>query len=116
MFNDTLIDNAIWIVRKAFKNNKAQIWKALEKEFSKPRSDRRLINIQRLDKITNSGDVIVIPGKVLGDGTLGHKLTVSAYSFSESAEKKLKSSGAEIISLQSLINKYPDGKGVRIIG
>ena len=35
MFNDTLIDNTIWILRKAFKSNKAQIWKALEKEFSR---------------------------------------------------------------------------------
>jgi len=116
MLNDTLIDNTIWILRKAFKKNKAQIWKALENEFSKSRSQRRLINIQRLDKITNNGDIIVVPGKVLGSGTLGHKLTVSAYSFSDTAVDKLNTAGAEIISLQSLINKYPDGKGVRIIG
>ncbi len=48
--------------------------------------------------------------------TLGHKLTVCAYSFSEGAFNKLNSSGIEILSLQSLINKYPDGKGVKIIG
>ena len=71
MLNDTLIDNTIWILRKAFKKNKAQIWKALEKEFSKSRSDRRLINIQRLDKITNNGDIVVFPGKFLGNGRLG---------------------------------------------
>jgi large subunit ribosomal protein L18e len=116
MLNDTLIDNTVWIFRKAFKNNKAQIWKALEKEFSKSRSNRRLIDIQRLDKVTNNGDVVVVPGKVLGNGALGHKLTVAAYSYSESAISKLKSAGAEVISLQSLINKYPDGKGVKIIG
>ncbi len=57
MFNDTLIDNTIWILRKAFKSNKAKIWKALEKEFSKIQSNRRLVNIQRLDKITNNGDI-----------------------------------------------------------
>lgn len=116
MLNDTLIDNTIWILRKAFKNNKAQIWKALEKEFSKSRSNRRLIDIQRLDKVTNNGDIVVIPGKVLGNGALGHKLTVAAYSYSESAITKLNSAGAEVMSLQSLISKYPDGKGVKIIG
>ena len=47
---------------------------------------------------------------------MGHKLTVSAYSFSDTAVNKLNTAGAEIISLQSLINKYPDGNGVRIIG
>jgi large subunit ribosomal protein L18e len=29
---------------------------------------------------------------------------------------KLHNAGAEVISLQSLISKYPDGKGVKIIG
>lgn len=116
MFNDTLIDNTVWILRKAIKSNKAQIWKALEKEFSRSRSNRRQVNIQRLDKITNNGDIVVVPGKILGNGTLGHKLTVYAYSFSETAISKLNSAGAEVISLQSLISKYPDGKGVKIIG
>ncbi len=116
MLNDTLIDNTIWTLRKAFKNNKAQIWKALEKEFSKSRANRRLVNIHKLDKITNNGDVIVVPGKILGNGTLNHKLTVYAHSFSETAINKLTAAGIEVVSLQSLINKYPDGKGVRIIG
>ena len=116
MFNDTLIDNTIWVLRKAFKNSKAKIWKALEKEFSKSRSNRRQVSIQKLNRVTNNGDVIIVPGKILGDGTLGHKLTVYAYSFSETALNKLNSSGNEVISLQSLISKYPDGKGVKIIG
>jgi len=115
MFNDTLIDNTIWTLRKAFKNNKAQIWKALEKEFSKSRSNRRRVNIQKLNKVTNNGDIVIVPGKILGNGTLGHKLTVYAYSFSETALNKLNSSGNEVISLQSLISKYPDGKGVKIL-
>jgi large subunit ribosomal protein L18e len=116
MFNDTLIDNTIWMLRKAFKANKVKIWKALEEEFSKSRSNRRQVNIQKLNRVTQNGDVIIIPGKVLGNGTLGHKITVCAYSFSEGAFNKLNSSGIEILSLQSLINKYPDGKGVKIIG
>ncbi len=116
MIDDTLIDNTIWILRKAFKNNKVKIWKALEKEFLKSRSNRRLVNIQKLNKITNNGDTIIIPGKILGNGILKHKLTVYAYSYSETALNKLNESGTEILSLQSLINRYPDGKGVKIIG
>lgn len=116
MFNDTLIDNTIWTLRKAFKNSKAHIWKALEKEFSKSRSNRRMVNIQRLNKITNNGDIVVVPGKILGNGALEHKLTVYAYSYSETAMEKLNTAGAEVMSLQSLISKYPDGKGVKIIG
>jgi large subunit ribosomal protein L18e len=116
MFNDTLIDNTIWMLRKAFKNNKAKIWKALEEEFQKSRSNRRLVNIQKLNRVTKDGDVVIIPGKILGNGTIGHRITVCAHSFSEGALNKLNSSGTQIISLQSLISKYPDGKGVKIIG
>lgn len=116
MLNDTLLDNTIWMLRKAFKSSKSKVWKALEKEFSKSRSNRRLVNIHQLDKITKDGEIIIVPGKILGNGNLGHKLTVCAYSYSETAIDKLKTSGADVISLQSLINKYPDGKGVKIIG
>ena len=116
MFNDTLIDNTIWTLRKAFKNNKAKIWKALEEEFQKSRANRRLVNIQKLNRVTKDGDVVIVPGKILGNGTLGHRLTIYAYSFSEGALNKLNTSDTKVISLQSLISKYPDGKGVKIIG
>ena len=48
MFNDTLIDNTIWILRKAFKSNKAQIWKALEKEFSKSQIKQKTSQHQKV--------------------------------------------------------------------
>ena len=35
------------------------------------------------------GILVIVPGKILGNGTLGHKLTVCAYSFSETALNKL---------------------------
>ncbi|MEO9364282.1 MAG: 50S ribosomal protein L18e, partial [Nitrososphaera sp.] len=52
----------------------------------------------------------------LGTGNLGHKLTVCAFSISESAAKKIGDMGGKVVSLDDLIKKYPDGKGVRIIG
>jgi large subunit ribosomal protein L18e len=60
--------------------------------------------------------VVVIPGKVLGTGSLGHKLTVCAFSMSETAAKKIIESGGTVLTFDDLINKHPDGKGVRIIG
>lgn len=116
MFNDTLIDNTIWMLRKAFKNNKAKIWKALEEEFQKSRSNRRRVNIQKLNRVTKEGDIIIVPGKILGNGALAHKITVCAFSFSEGALNKLSTTGTKVISLQSLINNHPEGKGVKIIG
>jgi large subunit ribosomal protein L18e len=116
MLVNTAIDNTIWTLRRAFKNNKAQIWKALEYELSSRRSNRREVNVGRLSDITKDGDVVIIPGKLLGSGVIDHKLTICTFSISEGAAKKTLEAGGKIITLDRLIEKYPDGKGVRIIG
>jgi large subunit ribosomal protein L18e len=116
MFAHTVIDNIIWGLRNAFKKNKAPIWRALQDELAGPRSNRREINVRRLAEITKADEVVVVPGKVLGTGNLGHKLTVCAFSISETAAKKIVESGGKVMAFDDLINDYPDGKGVRIIG
>jgi large subunit ribosomal protein L18e len=116
MFAQTLIDNTIWTLRNAFKRNKAPIWRALQEELAGPRANRREINVRRLAQITKANEVVVVPGKVLGTGSLGHKLTVCAFSISETAAKKIIESGGKVVTFDDLINEHPDGKGVRIIG
>ena len=116
MFAKTVIDNTIWSLRNAFKRNKAPIWRALQEELAGPRANRREINVRRLAEITKAGEVVVVPGKVLGTGSLGHKLTVCAFSISQTAARKITESGGKVVSFDDLINKHPDGKGVRIIG
>ena len=116
MFAHTVIDNTIWGLRNAFKKNKAPIWRALQDELAGPRANRREINVRRLAEITKADEVVVVPGKVLGTGNLDHKLTVCAFSISETAAKKIVESGGKVMAFDDLINDYPDGRGVRIIG
>ena len=116
MFANTMVDTTIWTLRNAFKRNKAPIWRALEEELTAPRANRREINIRKLAEITKGDEVIVVPGKVLGTGSLDHKLTVCALSISETAAKKVIESGGKVVTFDHLINKHADGKGVRIIG
>lgn len=116
MFAQTVIDNTIWSLRNAFKRNKAPIWRALQEELAGPRANRREINVMRLAEITKADEVVVVPGKVLGTGSIGHKLTVCAFSISETAGRKIIESGGKVVTFDDLINKHPDGKGVRIIG
>jgi large subunit ribosomal protein L18e len=116
MLANTVIDNTIWTLRSAFKKNKAPIWKALEHELSGRRSNKREVNVGRLSDITKDDEVVIIPGKVLGSGAIDHKLTVCTFSISQEAAKKILESGGKIITLDRLIEKYPDGNGVRIIG
>jgi large subunit ribosomal protein L18e len=116
MFAQTVIDNTIWSLRNAFKKNKAPIWRALQEELRGPRANRREINVRRLAAITNADEVIIVPGKVLGNGSLGHKLTVCALSISQTAARKIIESGGKVVTFDDLISQHADGKGVRIIG
>ena len=116
MFAQTVTDNTIWSLRNAFKKSKAPIWRALQEELLGPRANRREINIGRLAEITKADEVVIVPGKVLGTGSLGHKVTVCAFSISQSAARKITESGGKVVTFDDLIDKHPDGKGVRIIG
>jgi large subunit ribosomal protein L18e len=116
MFAHTLIGNTILSLRNASQRNKAPIWRALQDELAGPRANRREINVRRLAEITKADEVVVVPGKVLGNGNLGHKLTVCAFSISETAAKKIIDSGGKVIAFDDLINNHPDGRGVRLIG
>jgi large subunit ribosomal protein L18e len=115
MFPDTL-NNTIWTLRNARKKNKVPIWKAVIKELSRPRSNRREVNIGQLAHVTKDKEVVIVPGKILGSGEISHRLTVWCFTISEVATRKLLDAGGKILPLDSLIKKYPDGKGVRIIG
>jgi large subunit ribosomal protein L18e len=115
MFPDTL-NNTIWTLRNALKKNKVPIWKAVIKELSRSRSNRREVNIGELAHVTKDKEVVMVPGKILGSGEISHKLTVWCFTISEVATRKILDAGGKILPLDSLIKKYPDGKGVRIIG
>jgi large subunit ribosomal protein L18e len=115
MFPDTL-NNTIWTLRNALKKNKVPIWKAVIKELSRSRSNRREVNIGELAHVTKDKEVVIVPGKILGSGEISHKLTVWCFTISEVATRKILDAGGKILPLDSLIKKYPDGKVVRIIG
>jgi large subunit ribosomal protein L18e len=115
MFPDTL-NNTIWTLRNALKKNKVPIWKAVIKELSRSRSNRREVNIGELAHVTKDKEVVIVPGKILGSGEISHKLTVWCFTISEVATRKILDAGGKMLPLDSLIKKYPDGKGVRIIG
>ena len=53
---------------------------------------------------------------MLGTGILSHKIILASFSISNSAAKKIKDSGGEIIKFSEMIEKFPTGKGVKIIG
>ena len=104
------------ILKKASKENDAPIWAKVADYVQKSRSNQKIVNLKKIDESTDDGNAIIITGKVLGTGNISHKVSVSSFSISNSAAKKIKQSGGEVLKFSEMIKKFPTGKGVKIIG
>ena len=111
-----LLKELITELKKRSSEQSVNIWKRIALDLEKPSRQRRIINLSRIDKYTKENETIIVPGKVLGTGNLNHKLTISAFQFSESAKEKITKAGSTIASLLELSKEKPDGKKIKIIG
>nr|AOZ56108.1 ribosomal protein L18E [uncultured korarchaeote] len=102
-------------LEKASRLAGARIWADVAERLRKPRRSRIEVNLWKIDKLTAPNDVVVIPGKVLGEGRLTKPVTVAALTFSESAKKKIAEAGGRALSLVELAQENPKGSGVKII-
>ena len=103
-------------LKQASRKNEAPIWSKLADLAIKPSSARRVVNLTRINRITKANDILFVPGKVLGTGNMSHKITLSSFSMSVTAAKKIIKTGGNIMTYSDMIKKYPTGKGVIIFG
>ncbi len=95
-------------------NTKVGAWRSVSEKLNVPSRNAKSINLHRISKHANKGDVIVVPGKVLGTGQLGEAITLACYQISKSAKQKAEDSGSVVLTIEQALEKYPTGKGVRI--
>ena len=112
--NENLI-GLVDFLRSESKAKKAPIWGDVAKRIGGPRRNRAEVNLNILNRNSKANDVIAIPGKLLGSGAIGHKVTVAALSFSSKAQKKITESGGKCLSFNELVNKNPKGTNVLIL-
>lgn len=105
----------IRLLRARGRSEKAPIWKALASHLVKPKRARAVVNVGEIDRYTNKGDTVVVPGRVLGLGFLSHPVTVSALQFSSTARVKIMEAKGKCISIEELVELNPKGSGVKIM-
>ena len=106
------------IIRELKKRSKSEgvgLWKALAEGLDKTKRQRVAVNLSRLNRYTVEGEVVAIPGKVLGAGEINHPLTVAAFSFSEAARAKISLSEGKSLSLRELMNSGIAPSKIRIM-
>ncbi len=102
-------------LKKAGNQNNAKIWHKVSKLILEPRRKRIEVNLSKINRYSEEGDTILVPGKVLAAGNLSKPVVVAALSFSKMAILKIKAAGGEAITLEQLLKKNPKGSKVKII-
>ncbi len=102
----------IALLEKAGRKTKSGIWIDLADRLSMPRRKRPSVNLWKLDKLAAvfPEKKLVVPGKVLAKGALGHKATVIAFEYSKEAKEKIKKAGGKALSLEEAIAAKTAGK------
>jgi len=104
-------------LKKASKKRvKNSIWDVVREYLERSRSRRVAVNVGKISKLTEAGDVVIVPGKVLGGGVIEHKVVVGGFSFSQTARSKITAAGGEALLIKKFIETYSDHKGVKLFG
>src|SRR3989344_8130806 len=99
---DTYVVDTLFVAKRSKKWNKiAQIISGSRRKYSN-------VNLGRIEKESSEGDILVVPGKVLGNGALTKKIKICALYFSSSAMDKIKHGKSEAVKIIDEIKKNPD--------
>ncbi|MEZ0290195.1 MAG: 50S ribosomal protein L18e [Sulfolobales archaeon] len=102
-------------LRREANKNRAPIWDAVADLLERSSRRRVVVNISKISRYAKENEIIVVPGKVLGSGSLRKRVIVAAFSYSKNALEKIRASGGRAMTIRDLLNENPKGSGVRII-
>jgi large subunit ribosomal protein L18e len=103
-------------LKKKSREKQAEVWRYLAERLAASKRSRIAVNVSRLNRNTKEGDIIAVPGKVLGAGKASHSITVAAFAFSDRAQTKILQAKGNCLSIRDLMAKYPEGANVKVIG
>ncbi|HHQ45424.1 MAG TPA: 50S ribosomal protein L18e [Candidatus Altiarchaeales archaeon] len=115
-FKDPARIELVRVLKKASKDNGSNIWTSVACELERVRKNRREVNLHKINNHTSRGDVVIVPGKVLGAGKLSHDVKIAAYKFSDGAIAKIEKAGGKAIAITELLESNPKGSGVKLMG
>lgn len=100
--------------QKAYKEETA-LWKDVALRLERSTRRQAEVNISQINQHTSPEELVLVPGKVLGTGTLNHKVQVAALHFSQRAQKKIHKAGGKCLEISQIMEENPKGSRIRII-
>lgn len=92
----------------------ASVWNEVAENLGKVNRRRPEVNLSDIERNTEEGDTVVVPGKVLGSGRLTKEVEVAAFKASNSAKNHIKENG-EFKFIEDLVDENPEGSNVKVI-
>ena len=110
-----IVASLIQDLRRFSSQDQARIWRKLSQLLQRPSRKRAAVNLSKIERYTNEGEAVVIPGKVLASGDIKRPITVAAIGFSKIAEEKILKAKGKTLSIRDLHKENPKGSKVRIL-
>jgi large subunit ribosomal protein L18e len=102
-------------LRKAAKTYDAPIWSYVAELLERPARSRVEVNLSKLNRLAADGDVVLVPGKLLGAGRLDKKVVVAAAYASRAAVEAVLRAGGEVVAIPELVKRNPKGGNVKVV-
>ena len=113
--NSTLV-KTILELKEASRKNEAPLWRSIANRLEGSSRNWPSVNVSKLEYNINKNGKAIIPGKLMGTGIVTKKMTVAAYSFTDSAKEKIQSAGGKCLTYNEMIKAAPKGTNMTVIG
>lgn len=97
------------------KKSDSEFWLKVAKYLVRPKRKQIEVNLRKINNKAKDGDIILVPGKLLGDGVLDKKITIACYKASRNAINKINFSNSKLIGIGELFKKNKNGEGIKLI-
>lgn len=109
------LTNLIVLLKDAARTNEVSIWRDIARRLEAPSRHYAEVNIGKINRYASTGETILVPGKVLGTGTLSRPVQIAALTFSKSAEGKIRDAKGSCMTIEQLLTANPQGSRIRIV-
>ncbi|MCW4021081.1 MAG: 50S ribosomal protein L18e [Candidatus Bathyarchaeota archaeon] len=110
------LESLIRLLKKKSRENEAAIWRDAAEKLSRPNRMRTAVNVSRICRYTEENEEVIVPGKVLGAGLIGHSVKVAALDFSDQARSKILQAKGKCLTIPELVEMNPKGANIKMIG
>ena len=83
----------------------AGLWCYVYELASQPKRRRVAVNLSKLNRYAKDGENIIVPGKILGGGSITKGINVTAVEYSTGVEEKITKAKGKLLTLREMMKE-----------